>query len=237
MKNILIASLLLVATTSANAAEVDVSVSAASDYLYRGQTVTQGEPTVYGSLTLKDVVVPNVYLRGEGVVLNLAPYEEDKTLRSEFGVGYRKSFGQLDFDLSVNRVFNPVLYAKDYNEGRFEVNWNATDKVDVFGRVAHIVSDGVANDSYVAVGVKKQDFFVDKLSVSALASTFRSDATASYAFNNFELTAEYELAKGLYAFGTYSVGGATVRDAFDEEVKFDAVEIPSAGMVGFTYRF
>lgn len=236
MKNVLFGLVLAMFSVSGMAADIDVNVGASSDYLYRGETVTAGEPAVFASLKANNVV-DNFYVSVDGVVLNVSPVNENKTLRTEVGVGYGLNFGSVAVDAGAYRVFNPVLYAEDYNELRTQATWQATDKLSVFGRAAHIVSDSVQNDSYVAVGTKYDGLFVDNLSVSLLASTFRDDATADFSFNNVELTAEYQVLKGLYAFGTYSVGGATVKDAFDEELTFRARDIPSVGMVGIRYQF
>lgn len=237
MKNVIFGLVLAMISVSAMAADVDVNVGASSDYLYRGETVTAGEPAVFGSLKFNDVVVDNLFVSIDGVVLNTSPVNENKTLRTEFGVGYGLNFGSVAVDVGAYRVFNPVLYAEDYNELRTQATWQATDKFSVFGRVAHIVSDSVQNDSYVAVGAKYDGLFVNNLSVSLLASALRDDATADFSFNNVELTAEYQVLKGLYAFGTYSVGGATVKDAVDEVLTFRARDIPSVGMVGIRYQF
>lgn len=237
MKNVFFGLVLAMFSVSAMAADVDVNVGASSDYLYRGETVTAGNPAVFGSLKFNDVVLDNLYVSVDGVVLDTSPADESKTLRTEFGVGYAFGLGPVTVDAGAYRVFNPVLYAADYNEVRTQATWQASDKLSVFGRAAHIVSDSVQNDSYVAVGTKYDGLFVDDLSVSLLASTFRDDATADFAFNNVELTAEYQVLKGLYAFGTYSVGGSSVRDAFDEELTFRSRDIPSAGLVGIRYQF
>lgn len=237
MKNVIFGLIFVMVSAPAMAADARVNVGVSSDYLYRGETVTEGEPTVFGSLKVNDVVIDNLYVSVDGVVLNASPLKESKTLRTEFGVGYEFDLGPVTVDSGAYRVFNPVLYDADYNELRTQATWHATDKLSLFGRAAHIVSNSTPNDSYVALGTKYDGLLVDKLSVSVLASTFRNDATSNFEFNNLEVTTEYEVLNGLYAFGTYSVGGSATLDALDDGIKFRARAIPSAGSVGVRYQF
>lgn len=239
MKNLAIAVLVSLAALSAPAfaADVDVNVGASSDFLVRGQSITNGKPAVFGSLKFNDVLVKNAFVSVNGVVLDSSPLNGNKTLRSEFGVGYDFTFNKVNADIGVYRVFNPVLYASNYNEARVQMDYALTDSVSLYGKVAHIISASTDQDSYAAVGARYDGLLDGKLSVSAQASTFRSGQTHDFAYNNTEVTAEYKLAEGLYAFGTYSVGGKTTLNAFDTEVTFRARDIPSQGLVGIRYQF
>lgn len=215
------------------AADVDVNVGASSDFLVRGQSVTGDKPAVFGSLKFNDVLVKNAFVSVDGIVLNPSPVSKTKTLRSEFGVGYEFAFSKVSGYAGLYRVFNPVLYSADYNEARVQVEYSPTDTISLYGKAAQIVSSSTDKDSYVALGAKYNGLMHDKLSLSVQFSGLRDGRTNDFAYNNTELTAEYKISKGLYAFGTYSIGGDTASKVF----RSTTTNVPSQGLVGVRYQF
>lgn len=238
MKNVILALLLTLASTSALAANTDVSVGVASDYLYRGQSVTNGDPTVFGSVKFDNVVVNKAYISVDGVVVNLAPLNASKTVRADVGVGYAFDVTKnLSLDLSVHRVWNPVVQASDYNEARAQATFAVTDKFSVYGRVAKAGANTVLNDWYFAGGADYKGFMTPKLSVGALVSAVDSTHGGNVKFNNAEIYASYDIYKGLSAFGMYSFGGSTANRVLQNQVVLNSTNIPDGGMIGVRYSF
>lgn len=235
MKNLILAIVLSTFSAVSFAADAEGEVGIVSDYLYRGQSESAEQPAIFGELTVSGVVVEGDYFRASTLAVDL-----DDTFsvgRSEVGVGYARQLGPIVADLSYNRVMNSVLYPADYNEARLGVTFEATDSLDIVGNVAQITTDAVPEDLYLSAGFRYSDLFVDGLNLSMLAATFHDDATTQFEFNNLEVGVEYELGRGLSAFGLYSVGGKTVTDVTDGEVNFRSRDIPSTGMVGVKYSF
>lgn len=240
MKKILLAACLAFSVTAASAADFDATVGASSDYLYRGVSLTDGKPTVFGEVKADNVLVDGLTLSTNGVLIDASPINRDNTVRTEAGVSY--TFGEqykLPVAVSVGafRVFNPVEYASDYNELRVDANWQVTDKFSVVGRAAQITTDAVPEDTYFAAGVKYNDFLTEGLAVSVLAATVKEDVTGDYVFSNTELGLDYNLGNGVSLFGTYSIAGDTFEDVLDEEITFRSRAISSAGLVGVKYNF
>lgn len=240
MKNVLLGCILLglFAASNVNAADVTASVGASSDYFYRGVSLTNGDPTVFGSLKVDNVLVDNLSVSVDGVVLNASPLNDSKTVRSELGVSYRFLPAKaVSLDVGAYRVLNPVVYANDYNELRVQSDWKVKDDVTVYGKAAAIVGNVSYNDTFLAVGVKKEGFLVDPLTVSVEAANIHSDFAGRDSFNNLELTASYKLTEKLDVFGVYSVGGESVANALTGAVDFNGRPIGSGGLVGVKYTF
>ena len=240
MKNVLLGCILmgLAATSNVYASDVTATVGASSDYFYRGVSLTNNDPAVFGSLKVDNVVLKNLSVSVDGVVLDTSPFNNGKTLRSELGISYKfVPNDKVSVDVGAYRVFNPVVYANDYNEVRSQVTWAAKNDLKVYGKAAVIVGDVSYNDTFVAVGVEKQGFLLDRLTVGAEAANIHSDFSGRDSFNNLELTASYKLTDKLEAFGLYSVGGSNVANAFDGVVKFNGRPLSSGGLVGLKYTF
>lgn len=239
MKNVLFGMILMaLGTSAAHAADVKASVGASTDYFYHGVSLTNGEPTVFGSLKVDNVFVDNLSLSVDGAVLNSAPLNANKTVRADFGVAYK--FAPADawtVDVGAYRVVNPVIYSADYNELRAKATWKASDRLSVFGGVTNILSDAVPNDTYLSVGLNYDQFLVAPLSVGLQANSLYSDAANQHTFNNLELTANYKVTPKVDVFALYSVGGSTTASAFDVPVSFRGNPIPSGGLVGVKYTF
>ena len=178
MKNVLLGCILmgLVATSNVYAADVTASVGASSDYFYRGVSLTNGDPAVFGSLKVDNVVLDNLSVSVDGVVLDTSPANNDKTLRSELGVSYKfLPSDVVTVDVGAYRVFNPVVYANDFNEVRVQADWKVKSDITVYGKVASIVGDSTYNDTLAAVGVKEEGFLLEPLTVGLEAVNVHAD--------------------------------------------------------------
>lgn len=235
MKNVLLAILLSVSSASAFAADATGEVGVVSDFIYRGQTETAGEPAVYGELKVSGIVFDGDYIRGETLVTDLDDAYDMG--RSEVGVGYAKQFGKLGLDASFNRVINSSVYPVDFNEVRLTVDYGFTDNFTLGATAAQITSDAVSEDLYLELAATYDNLFVDGLSARLATGTFHQDATTDFRLNNVELGLQYSLSEKVAVFGTYSVGGKTVADAIEGEVSVRSNDIPSIGMVGVKYTF
>lgn len=238
MKNVIFATILSLAAASANAANVSATVSASSDLLYRGQSVTAGQPTVAGTLDFTDVFVDGVFVKVETAVIDVSPVDSNKKFRTDIGVGYAGQVGRLDYAVSVNRVFNPVVERPvDFTEVRGDVVFNATEKLDVLAEVAVATDKLYGRDVYAALGLGYSDLLVDNLDVSVLASGRYFDLAGTGDFNNLQVGASYAVTDNLAVFGDYSVSGETVLDFVEQVGTFNAATIPSVGQVGIRYSF
>lgn len=240
MKNVLLGCILmgLAATSNVYASDVTATVGASSDYFYRGVSLTNNDPAVFGSLKVDNVVLKNLSVSVDGVVLDTSPANNDKTLRSELGVSYKfVPSDKVSVDVGAYRVFNPVVYANDFNEMRVKADWSVRDDVTVYGKAAAIVGSVPYNDTFLAVGVEKEGFLVDRLTVGAEVASIHSDFSGRDSFNNLELSASYKLTQNLDVFGLYSVGGSNVARALDGVAKFNGRPISSGGLVGLKYTF
>lgn len=238
MKNVIFAAIFSLAAASANAANVSATVSASSDLLYRGQSVTDGQPTVAGTLDFTDVFVDGVFVKVGTAVIDASPVDANKTLRTDVGVGYAGQVGRLDYAVSVNRVFNPVVERTvDFNEVRGELTFNATEKLDLLAQVAVATDKQLGRDAYAAVGIGYNGLFTDKLDVTVLTSGRYFDLAGTAEYNNFQVGASYAVTDNLSVFGDYSVGGETVLDFVEQVGTFNAASIPSVGQVGLRYNF
>jgi len=239
MKNVILALLLALVSTTAFAADIDtdVTVGASSDYLYKGQSLTEGQPTVFGGVRIDNVAVDGLYFTADGAVTNLAPLNTRKTINSVVGLGYVFNIKRVALDVGAYRVFNPVIQPADYNEFRATATYAVTDNVSVYGRVSKVTSNAVPLDLYYAGGVEYRGLFTEKLSAGVMVAAINPEGDVGSLVNNTEVYASYDLGKGFEAFGTYSIGGRHIRDTFDSQFKIDAVDIPSVGLVGVRYTF
>lgn len=234
MKNIILAIVLAVTALPLYASNVTGVVGASTDYLYRGESLSTDEPTVFGHLRFEDVVLDGIYFDVDGVLTDTSPYNETKTLRSEVGAGYSFELGPVALTAGAYRVLNPVLYSNDYNELRADANWALTDHVALVGSVAQIVSSNNPEDLYASAGVVTT---WDKLSVSALASVKNVDTLDSTLFNNVELTASYNVWNNVDIFATYSFGGDRFENYVDGVASFETTKLASTGLVGVRLNF
>lgn len=238
MKKVLFALLLAVASVPAFATDATVTVEASSDFLYRGQSVTNDKPAVTAGLRLDGLVGDGVFATAQGTTLDLGNLDQDGTIRSEFAVGYGHRFGDLSLNGSVARVLNPVTKSDDYTEARVDAAYALTDDFSVYGQYAQVLTDAVGQDRYAAVGVQWDNFVVDKLSVGLLASAQQYKKADRTEFNNAEVYGSYAFNKHLTAFGSYSWGGTSVLNALDAtDVSFNASDLSDQGQVGIRYTF
>lgn len=238
MKNVILTVLLALATAPAFATDATVSVEAASDYLYRGQSVTADKPAITADLRLDDLVVDGLFVTASGTTIDVGNLDETGSVRTDLAVGYGRNFGGLDVSASVARVINPVLYSDDYTEVRVDAAYPLTANLSVTGQVAQILTDSVGQDRYASVGLAYSDFLTEGLTVGGLVSVADYDFADTAEFNNAEVFATYAVAQNLEVFGTYSWGGESVENLFDAtDITFNASALKNQGLVGVRYTF
>lgn len=233
MKNVILALCLALVSTSAFATDVNVTVGASTDYLNHGRSVTNGQPTIFGGLRVENLLLDGVYASVDGVVTDIAPLNERKTVRTELGLGYAFTIKDTTIDLGIKRTFNPVLAPVDYNQFIAKARWSATDKLSVFGEVSKVMSSDLQQDFYANAGVEYRGLFTDKLSVGGLMAVVHGKNDNGLVYNNTELFASYNLGNGFEAFGKYSIGGSS----FGSLTAFNSGDIPSGGLLGVRYTF
>lgn len=240
MKKMFLALVLAFASASAFASQGTASVSAevASDYLYRGQSVTGDRPAVTAGLHLQDLVVKGTFVNLTGTTIDLTDLDRDGALRTELEVGFGHKVGRLDTSLSVARVLNPVLYSADYTEARLGAEFELTKNLAVTGQYAQILNSDVGDDRYASLGLKYSNFLVDGLTVGGLVSAQDYKSADRTEFNNAELFATYALSKNVEVFGLYSWGGKSVLSLTDRaDVNFHASDLSDQGAVGLRVKF
>lgn len=225
----MIALAAMACSTQAMATEVSASVSVESDFLYRGVNLSEmsDDISVGGTLQFSDVFVDGAYVRTTANTLALEDF--DVSTRAEFSVGYARSFGPLNIDGSLNRVFNPGLYTYDFNEARVRAGIDVTDSVEVFGEIAQQIGASTDGDLYANIGVGYRDAFgVSGLSMEVAASgMYYNDRGGVERFNNAQFTAQYNITDNFAVYGKYSYGGKT----------WDDRDLPEVGMVGVSMGF
>lgn len=215
MKFFALAALLAMATFGGTAlaadTELTVTVGAESSYLYRGVDLSGGDDlSLNAGFRLDNAVIEGVYIRANGNTIDLGNDIQTGDVRVDGGIGYATNFGRLDVDVSLNRVVNPVLYAYDYTEARAQVGLNVTQNLNVYGLVGQQIGDSSNEDTYVAVGVKVDNFLgVDALSAGVQAAGYRYNDTRfnDTKYNNTEVFASYAVNDSVSLYGRYSFGG------------------------------
>lgn len=244
MKKILFALVLaLLAATApafaASQATVTGVVEATSDTLYRGKSFTNDKAAVTLGLRADNVLVNGVFVQATGTTIDVGNLDRDGRLRTEYVVGYGRSFGDLSLVGSVARVQNPVIYAQDYTEARLDAAYALTQKLAVTGQYAQILTDAVGQDRYASLGLEYRGLFVPELTVGGLASYQSYKKSDRSEFNNAELFVTYALTKNVEAFGKYSWGGKSITHATDafSFLDYRASDLKDQGQVGLRVRF
>lgn len=214
MRNLFFAFVLSAFATSAVAVETKATVEVASDFVYRGQLVTE-DPSVSINATVSDIL-GGLFVTGTVTSTELTPLTDTVRVRSDFGFGYSVDVAGLSLAASVNRVFNPVLLDnQNYNEFRLNASYGW-----VFAELGQGLTSDVTVDTYLSVGAKFQP--LDRLTVGGLVSAVRYDQDSNSAldfsnsrFNNAEVFASYNVWRGLDVFANYTYG---LRDAFGQDI-------------------
>lgn len=231
-KNILMSTGLMALLLSSNAFATGTTLTGTttvqSEYNYRGKSVSD-DASVGVALRASNVLVDGLFVTGETNTLNVTPLN-DSRFRSEVGVGYAHTFGKVETEASLNRVFNPILYGDDYTEVRARAGYSY-----FFVEAAQGLTDGVNRDTYVAIGAEAQLNPRWTGSVKASAVSYNLNDHTSFAwpdsqsthFNNLEVTTTYNVWRNLDGFLTFSEGGRN----------FDGSEIKNQLFGGLKYRF
>lgn len=243
MMKLLTATLLtfaLAGTAMASDGKATGFVEASSDYLYRGQSVTNDKPAVSAGLQITDLVVDGTFASVSGTTVDVGDLDRNGKIRAEYVVGYGTSFAdRYSVSVSAARVQNPVLYTEDYTEARLDAAVRLTQKLYATGQYAQILTDKVGNDKYASLGLEYKGLYTDKLNVGVLASYQSYDLSNRSEFNNAELFATYALTKNVEAFGSYSWGGKSITHATDafSFLDYRASSLRDQGQVGVRVRF
>jgi len=216
MKFILIAVMLMFSSV-AMATDSALTVSLESERLYRGQSMSNGSVTTGATLEITDVVFNGVFMNLDFTSWSLLPVS-DWTARREFGFGYASSLGNLGYALSLNRVWNPVFHATDYNEVRADFNYPLAGGLSVVTRVGQVVGGNLSKDTYLATGLNFTAF--DRVDVTALVSGMRYRDLSNTRFNNAEITGSIRIFESARLFGTYSHGGTGISNNYSVGVSF-----------------
>lgn len=238
--SIAVLSAALVAPAMASEGKATGFVEASSDYLYRGQSVTNDKPAVSAGLNVTDLVVDGTFASVIGTTVDVGDLDRNGKIRAEYEVGYGHTFDdRYALALSVARVQNPILYADDYTEARLNAAVRLTDRLFATGEYAQILTDKVGNDRYASLGLEYKGFYVDELTVGVKGSYQSYDHANRSEFNNAELFATYALTKNVEAFGSYSWGGKSITHATDafSFLDYRASSLHDQGQVGVRVRF
>ena len=204
LKTSLLALALLAASGTALAGDNTVNLTAQTKLVERGVLVTD-HASVGLDLRFNDVVLDGAFVRADfDTVSDTTPVSGSVTFRSDLGVGYGNTLLGNEWEVSVNRVLNPVIYAGDYTEARLNVK-----RGPLFVAVQQGLTDGINEDTYAAVGVKQA---VGPVTLGGLVSATRyNDLTGSLKdevkFTNAELFAQYNVWRNVDLNVNYSYGG------------------------------
>lgn len=208
--------------SAADNAQVNVSLQ---DKLMDHGTVVSNDATVGLGLRFSDVFVDGTFVRANFHSLSgITPINGSLTFRSDIGAGFTGNLAGNQWELSANRVMNPVIYSDDYTEARARLSRGI-----LFAEVNQGLTAGVNKDTYLSAGV--QQSFGD-LTVGGLVSTVRYNTNGvatrdEFNFNNAEVFARYNVWRNLDLNLNYSQGG---RDRSGESIK-------SQVWGGLNYRF
>lgn len=198
---------------SAFAADNTANVSAQSKLMDHGQVVS--DDVTFGlGLRFTDILVDGTFVRANfDSISDVTPVNDSVTFRSDLGVGFTGTLAGNTWELSANRVSNPVIYSGSYTEARARLS-----RGPLFAEVNQGLTDGVNKDTYLSAGI--QQSFGD-LTVGGLVSTVRYNTAGvatrdEFNFNNAEVFARYNVWKNVDLNVNYSHGG---RDIHGESIK------------------
>jgi hypothetical protein len=211
------ASLLTIALLASGSAVAQntatATATAQSKLMYRGATLSDAA-TVGLDLRFNDLFVDGAFVRAKfDTTSGLAPFNRLGSIRTDLGVGFAGQATLGKWEVSLNRVLNPVIYSADYTELRGRVSHGA-----LFAEVGQGLTGGVNKDTYLATGIQQK---VGPVLVGGLVSTIRYNTPGAnlrdgFNFNNAEVFAKYNVWKNVDLNVNYSYGG---RDRFGSDIK------------------
>lgn len=233
-----LATSLLAMAMQVNASDMTVKAGVTTDNLFRGESLSTGNPTVLLETKLSGLKY-NSYISMDGALKDSTPLLGDGTVTADLGVGKVYSVPRLKttVDVSLHRlVNNPVVNSSGYNEFRLLADTNFYgDNHLTYGVYT---GTGKNKTQYFTLGLRKDGLFVDGLTASATTYVKRVMSTADgYRFNNLELSASYRLTDNLDLTARYSVGGHTVSRSLDGISKITSNDIPSRSALEVRYSF
>ena len=213
---LLVAGLVMSGSAVASEDNADVAVTLQSKLVDNGVALSD-DVSAGVSARFNDVVLDGLFVNGKFDTLSLTPLNSDIAVRTEFGVGYQTEwFSDTKWEVSLNRVLNPVRYSDDYTEATLKVS-----KGIFYGEVTQGVTSRVNRDTYAAVGAEIE---LGRATVGGLVSGVYYDKAE---FNNAEVYAKYNVWRDLDLNVNYSYGGDGRND----------VELDNVFWGGATYRF
>lgn len=196
-------ALALLASGSAMATDSNANVSLQSKLMDHG-TVVSDDTSVGLGLRFNNVLVDGAFVRANFDSISLTPVSNTVEFRSDFGAGFAGTLAGNQWEVSANRVINPVIYSGDYTELRGRLT-----RGPVFAQIEQGLTAGVNKDTYIAAGLQ-QSF--NALTVGGLVSTVRNNTENSltrdeFNFNNVEVFAKYNVWRNLDVNVNYSFVG------------------------------
>jgi hypothetical protein len=221
MRKTILALSLAVLSFGAYASDLSsrVTVSAASDLIYRGEDVTGSQGTVGLELEFNNVLFNGVYFSTAANTVEATPLNDYVDARVDVEAGYAGVYEDFGYSVGLARVVNPVNYVDDYTEVRVRGNYRFA-----YAELGQGLTDGVNQDTYFAVGVEDRLFW-EPLLLGVSASVVNYD-NGDTDFNNVQVYGQYDLYEGLVAEAGYSWGGNRLNLSLDDHA-----------WVGVTYTF
>jgi hypothetical protein len=212
-------ALALFAGTASAAENAQVTTTIQSKLMHEGVVVSEDVSVGLG-MRFSDVLLDGVFVRTDFNSVTLSPLSDSLSVRSDLGVGYAGS----NWEASLNRVMNPVVYAGDYTDARFRATHGG-----FFTELKQGLTTGVNKDTYLSAGIEQD---VAGITVGGLVSAVRYDTAGvtvrdEVEFNNAEVFARYNVWRDLDVNVNYSYGG---RDRAGRD-------IGNQVWGGLTYRF
>jgi hypothetical protein len=206
------------------AADSSANVSAQTKLMDHG-TLVSDDTTLGIGLRFNDVLAKGAFVRANfDSISDVTPLNDSVTFRSDIGAGFTGTLAGNTWELSANRVMNPVIYADDYSEARARLT-----RGPLFVELNQGLTTGINKDTYIAAGIQ-QSF--GGLTVGGLVSTVRYNNDAlqlrdEFEYNNAEVFARYNVWQNLDVNVNYSKGGLTATGE----------EIDNQVWGGLNYRF
>jgi hypothetical protein len=201
------ASILALALVAGSANATDntktaASVTAQTKLIDHGVEVSNGA-TVGLDLRFSNVLLDGVFVRTDfDTVSDLSPINNTLSVRSDLGVGFAGTALGNEWEVSLNRTLNPVIYAGDYTELRGRVKRGL-----LFAEINQGLTSDVNKDTYLAGGIEQA---YGPFTVGGQISTVRYSETDSFAFNNTEVFGRYNAWRNVDLNVNYSYGGNDV---------------------------
>jgi len=233
----------LFVTVSAHAAGLEMtgSVGADTNYVVRGESLSDKRLSTNGAVGLK-YNGAFVELEGHGIqVRDVNRSTSDPRLELIPRFGYRGSQYGINYNTYVERN---EYFGKSGTApvSRLNQTWLGlgADYMGVFGKVDHRLQSDAGkrlHDTFYTVGYKMVVYPGLTLGVDTVYTHYQAPATKKTLHNNIDLFAEYALTKKVSLTGNYSKGYRTYNPSFDGAMTATPVKFGDQATVGVKYAF